>query len=499
MPDNIRITTPVPSNEGINRVPSSKQTAPLQGVDLLKAAQPNTESPGNRNGEFEFLLNRNSVFSTFIEQLKQTPGLAQNMQKIAFDLFGMTESAGGGRAVSAFMNGFAEAMRMEKADILANLLFQGSSQTKFSDPVFGMFREIAARSPNHETNRRLAEFLKAYDNFFSIGSTTTAILKELNAMQQQIPTPYSGQLQALTEELIPPRTDGEVPPQEDGKPAPQQPAGEASPWQQDASLSANLKVLKGKIIPFLAKYVTSSNDFGRVRSNITLLVHDIARLNVSSHEELTDKFHALLDYCRFDLNYPAAKTEEMKSVFLGYLNRSPQKSENALLQSLLQILSEGSRQSTSSLSQSLFREAVSSLLMDNSVYMPFRHLFLPVNYNGHFMFSEIWIEKDDVSKQGRIIPAGEKTTRMYLTFDIKSLGYFEATVELAQKKALVRINCPPELAADVAEISQSVSKIFSRNGLSAEHVDVVPDNTPSVPRKIMKKVYERKSAIDVTV
>ncbi len=472
MPDNIRITTPIPLQEGIGRISQLKNPGAMQGVDASKVAQSNTGTMGQNEG-FEFLLSRNSVFSKFIEQLAQTPELSQNMKKIVLDLFGKTESART-ENLSATMTQLADTMKMEPEDMLTNLEFLGANQTKFSGKAFDTLRELLAQFPTDAAKEKLAEFLKAYDGFFSIGSTTEAIARELNIMRQQVPMPYSGQLQELTNQLV---TDHPV-----------------------ENMNQNLTLLKEKIIPFLSSYVSTTNDFGRVRDNITLLVHDLAQLNISSRDELSEKFHSLLDYLRFDLNFSAAKTENIKALFIEHLNQSPEKPQNAFFESLVRALAEGSQHSPSQLSQSLYKDAVSSMLLDNSVYMPFQHMFLPVNYHGQFMFSEIWIEKDDNAekKTGYTADAG-KTTRMHLTFDIKSLGYFEATIELNQKKAQVRLNCPAELSADTKRISDNITEIFARNGLDADRVDITTGKSPTVSQQILNKIYERKNIVDVTI
>lgn len=474
MPDNLRITTPVPTNDGANRLPPSKRTDPLQSIDPSAIGQAKTNPQTNQDQSFDLLLNRNSVFSKFLEQLGQTPGLSQNMQKLVFELFNRTENPTANQNIPAFLNRLASAMQMDKSGILENLLFQSANQTKFSDRVFDMLREIVAQHPNSTVNTHIAELLKAYDNFFSIDSTTSAIVDILKAMKQQIPGQKSTQLQELAKGI--------------------------SAEQPVENLEQNLTVLKEKIIPFLAKYISESNDFGRVRNNITLLVHNLARLNVSSRNSLADKFNELLDYCKYDLNFPAAKIENMRAMFIEHLNQMEKAPQNELFNSLMQALKEGQTQNASSASQSLYRETVSSLLMDNSVFMPFNHIFLPVNYNGQFMFSEIWIEKNNDGKgKGNGALGGDKATRMLLTFEIKSLGYFEASIEFYQKKASIRLNLPPELASDKVKIGQKITDIFTQNGITAERVELVPDNTPTVAQKIIKKVRERKQVIDVTI
>ena len=132
--------------------------------------------------------------------------------------------------------------------------------------------------------------------------------------------------------------------------------------------------------------------------------------------------------------------------------------------------------------------------------MPFTHLLLPLNYNGQFLFSEIWIEKDDDSGKSSKKSRGEpKPVRLYLSFDIKTLGNFEASIALSRGKADIQMRCPPALMKNSREIGSRISEIFSRNGLSAQSVEFLQEGGPSIEKRVLQRIYERKNVIDVTV
>ncbi|MDF1494273.1 hypothetical protein [Caproiciproducens sp. CPB-2] len=474
MPDNLRITAPVTTNESLPKISSTKQPESMVPIDPTKVLQPNTDKQGNQNSNFDLLLNRNSVFSKFLQQLGETPALSQTLQKIVFETFSRSENVHDNRPVSLLMKQLSAAMKMQPDDMLKNLMFQGSNHTKFSGPVFDVLRNLMNEYPESGLEKPLADFLKAFDGYFSISETTSAIAQSLDTLAHQIPGAYGKQLRELADQMMT-----------------EQPVN---------SLDRNLNLLKEKVLPLLSKYVASTNDFGAARDTITLLVHHTARLNISSHQEVVEKLTALLDYCKYELNLPEDKMSQIRAMFLKSVTNAAQKPENQLYDSLMKVLSENLRQSPSGASQSVYKDTVLSLLLDNSVYMPFTHLLLPLNYNGQFLFSEIWIEKDDDSEKTSKRSRGEpKPVRLYLSFDIKALGNFEASIALSRGKADIQMRCPPALMKNSREIGSRISEIFAKNGLSAQSVEFLQEGSPSIEKRVLKRIYERKNVIDVTV
>ena len=474
MPDNLRISNPVPTNDGINRMTPPKQAESSIPIDPSKVVQPNTDKQQNSNLNFDLLLNRTSVFNKFLDQLRQTPELTQTLQKIVFDAFTRAEKIHDNKPTTLLLKQLSAAIKMDSAeDILKNINFQDANKTKFSGPIFDIFRNLLNEHPSHEFKLHLADFLKAYDGYFSIPDTTLEIKRVLNALIKQIPKTYGKQLEELSEQLLT-----------------EQPVN---------SLDLNLNLLKEKIIPLLSEYVTATNDYGLARDTITLLIHNIARLNISSHQEVVDTFSSLLDYCKYNLNLPQEKMNIIKSMFLKSVSDSSKTPENKLFDSIVKLFSENLKNSTSNVSQSLFKDTINSLLLDNSVYMPFTHIFLPVNYNGQFMFSEIWIEKNDEASKKDTLSYEENPVHIFLNFEIKQLGCFEASIVLTGNNINLELNCPSSLSREQNKISKSISEILSSNGFNSEHIKLNTDNSKRTADLITKKIYERKNVIDVSV
>ncbi len=92
-----------------------------------------------------------------------------------------------------------------------------------------------------------------------------------------------------------------------------------------------------------------------------------------------------------------------------------------------------------------------------------------------------------------------RPVRLYLTFDIQDLGYFEASVSLTGKRADLHLACPPALARRRGEIRADLAGILQRDGLAPGSVRLTSCREPEVPKIIRKKIDERKRAIDVSV
>lgn len=473
MPDNINISTPISGNTNVSR-PNQMPKEPVQVnvINPSRVNQPNTNKQSDQNANPDLLFGRNSVFSTFLSQLRQVPALNQTLQKIMFELFvrkdGLQESA-----LPQTLKQLALSAEMGKTDILQNLQFQSQNITKFSGPLFDELRNLGTQDADGGFKAHLAKFLKTYDAVFSSPETMKEINSQLDLLQSRLPKYYGRKLQTLTDELLDSRT-------------PQ-------------SIEHNLTVLKEKILPFLAGYAAATKDTGEARDTINLLVHTLARVNAGSREELVQDFVELLDYCRYNLHLSADQYNRLQGLFAGKLTSFGELQGNGFFDSLMKTLSEGSKQSTSNLSQSLYKDTCSALLLDNSVYMPFTHFFLPISYQGRSMFTDLWIEKDSGNGRPAKQEGEEKPAHVYLTFTVQNLGYFEMMIELRKSKLSVQLNCPSALKTEDNEIYRNLTEIFSNNGLPVDKITLTNGNAPEVPERILKKVYEWRDMIDVSV
>lgn len=480
MQDNIRVTAPIPHNDTSGRIRPSKETPIQNPIDITKVTPrtnaENAQQAKNNQENFNFLLNHGSVFNKFIQQLSQTPGLAETLKKIMFEAFsldGKVSRLSRSETMNTLMAKLSETLKMSPEEIVAALQYQDQNQTKFSGKMFDMLRELLN---NNQTNREfetlLGRFLKAYNGYFSTADTSKGIVQNLKNIAQYMPKSWQTQLNELTQKLF--------------------------LEQPERDLNLNLTTLKNEIIPFLSEYITKTNDFGRIRDTITLLINNIARLNNSSRDDVITTFIDLMDFCKFKFDFPDTKIDQITRFFQAQLN-NPEKNTNELFEVLADVLSEGSSGDQPAAARAIFRDITSALLLDNSVFMPLTHLFLPLNFKGTYMFSEIWVEKDARQKDGTYAENGKVTNKLFLTFDIKGLGYFECTIWASEDKADIDLNYPSTLLINDRDIRNNLARIFANNHIELNSISLIQDHPAQPLQKVFSNIFQTRRGIDVTI
>lgn len=474
MPENLRITAPVTTTDGINKPTQTSQSPIVDAVNPAKVPQPNTRDENASGQSLDLLLSGNSVYSKFVQQLKQTPPLAQTLGKIVSETAARGKVSENTLIADTPVRQLAAAISMEKGDMLESLIFQQENGSKFSGNLFKLFRQISYQKDDAQFDLRLADFLKAFDGYFSAADTTQSILRNLETIEREIPSPYAKQLKALAEKI-----DTQSP---------------------RANVEQNLDVIKKEILPLLGKYVSQTNDYGMAREHISMLLHNTAILDTSSKADLAGKFKSLIAYCKYNLKLPPETLNMIQTFFSDELSKNQKIPENKFFDSLMSLISKGTKNGSDGFDRAVFQDACSSLLLDNSVYMPFTHIYLPVTWQGRFLFAQMWIEKEDENRRGSSgKDSGQKPQKVYLEFDIQNLGYFEASIALTGKRADISLGCPSVLKKKSGEISAEISRIFGANGFTPGKVRLTSSDEPQVPQKIMEEIYERKRIIDVTV
>lgn len=478
MADNLRISTPLTPNESLSKVRTSKEADPLMTIDPTRVVSKEADSQNTNKSDLEFAFNNGSVFNAFTEKLIQTPALSQTLQKLLQGVLMQKGSAElsnlsniKGNAFEAIISKLVDEIKMDESQILQNILFQQSNCTSFKADLFKLLRNISQNTETSSvTKDYVGRFLKAYDGYFTSENTMQGIINQLKNILNRIPKSYREQIYAQMGELI--------------------------QGSNEEALNTNLKLLKETILPMIGKYVATTNDMSETRELITLLVNDISRLNISTKQEVVERYKELVDYCKFSLNVPTEKIELLNNLFTKEM-QSSDNTENKLIDSLMNVLLNSSSEKLSSTSQTMIKDITTSLLLDKSAFMPFHHIVLPVEYNGMFMFSEIWVEKDE-SNGSRNSEQSNNKKRIILSFEIQDIGRIQAVIGLKDSSVDCKISLPKGLQNDNRKIKKNINEIFIKNGFNVEKITYLPENF-EVQDEIIKKVYKGRSSINVSI
>lgn len=475
MPDNLRITTPVNTSEGVPKTNPLKESTVADAINPARVAQPNTQEQNVDSQSLDLLLNLESVYGKFIQQLRRTPSLSKTLGEVLGNAAAAREQLLARQPEASPLRLLIDCLPMTRGEILENLRFQQENSTSFQGPFFRFLNLLSAKSGDAGFDLQLADFLKAYDAYRNAGSTTKSVVRDLKTIREQIPKNYAEELGSPAEKLT------------EERPA------ESAP--------ANLRVLKKEIIPLLCRYVSRSNDYGKSRETISLLLHHITILEAGVKQNVAENFRSLVDYAKFGLNLPEGTVNAIQSLFAEELSKTKQKTQNGFLDSLVSLLAQRMQKQDEAApgGQSVYRDVCSALLLDNSVYMPFTHLFLPFLYGDRFLFAQIWVEKKDGDGAAGITAGSDRPLRVYLSFEIQDLGHFEAIVALTGSRAELSVGYPPALDGSRGEIREQLSAIFEKNGLVLGKTELSPCKEPKIEREILEKIEERMHTVNVTV
>ncbi len=432
---NIKTNNPVSDNNLNKPKVKTEQVAPFNVADptrVTKAAKKDQES---QTGQNLFNYNPDSVFDKFIKSLKISPVLSESAKKLLLNRQFINQNIKNDPVLGTLFESFLQSIVMDDAEILKFLKYQQGTYTKFYGEFFNNLRELLSSYPNNKDFQTLLRnFLRSYDCFVSVEETNKSINAALKNIERNIPEMLKKPFNEMTGRLISDNSKG---------------------------IDLNLNILKNEILPFMGRYISKMNDFGPVRDYVSVLVHNIVRLEAASKDNFADSLENLFEFIRYNFDVDEKYMESLKmSLINTYELSSTVKSNSA--DSFLKLLESGINNSSNPVNKGIMEDMAESLLFSQNVHIPLTHIFLPLNYNGMFMFSELWIGKNyEESKDKKRKQEFVQTHKVFITFDIQNVGYFETTLVLKENRLLLDIYVPSSLSAYTGKIKDDLSKILS--------------------------------------
>ncbi|WP_325199377.1 hypothetical protein [Oscillibacter sp.] len=477
MPDLLGATNPVPGydkttvNRNITVSPDNTQIQNVPDPSKVVRADGRTEQQDS-NLQGDGGIRYDSNFQTFLQRLRDTPGLADSLSRIFSGREGIVVSSGLSAGIAEEMGRLLEMLRMDESQLLDFLQGQFKTGTRFGGALFALLRSAYARAASEGVRTDILQFLKAYVDFDSTKHIEGNLLRDLQSMADAMPASWAEKLRDLTAQL------------QNGIAA--------------GNRQGNLQLLQREIFPYMSSYVERTHDMGTPRALLTMLALNVARYENGSEEKLLEGFHQLSGYGTLKGQLGGIDDQ---SLLLLLKNRGGGDSKAVEFSNhLASAAARAFRGEGSAEVQQAFQNLIAAMLVNESVYMPINHYLLPLEWDGRMLFSELWVDPNAEDEQSRGGDGGGRNTMRFLfKMDVQGLGLFDVILVAQGTDVDVQIACPDKAAPFSKQIGDAVSQILTRNDLKPARVAVRRMDRPVTLTEVFPKIFEGKNSINVKI
>lgn len=469
--NNISVKTNNHIHENPINKPKIKPEPSINVIDPTKVTKtPKKDSESQIRQEL-FNYNPSSVYDKFIKSLQSSPILYEEAKKILLSKQFINNNIKNDPVLSIFFDSFLNSIKMSDTEILDFLKFQQGTYTKFQGEFFDKLRTLLSNNPNNkEFQMVLKNFLVGYDCFVSVKETNKSIYTAFKNIENNIPEMLRKPFNEITDKFL---------------------------YDNANAIDLNLALLKNEIIPFIGRYVSKMNDFGVMRDYVSVLIHNLVRLEYGSKTNFSDELENLLEYIKYNFRIDAKQMELLKTSLINNYETTTSIKNNTI-DSFIKLLKKGANESENPVNRGLMNDISDSLLFSHNINIPLIHMFLPLHYKGMFMFSEIWIGKEE-NNDKKSKQSYKKSYKVFITFDIQHLGYFETTLRLKESELELEVYVPSSLLCFSEKIKNDLNVLLSKKNVNIENINV--NECVKVRRfsEVFTNLTERKNGVDVTI
>ncbi len=473
----LQVTTPV--NDGNRNVvnthePKNKNLAdsqqiqnPVDPTRVVRADGQQGARTGDAMGEGTYaVIDYESNYGAFIKRLGESQGLPKMLEQLF-----QTEAASvlfldQEKAAPILEQLFSSIQTDSPEELLAFLKNQGEMQVKFSGPFFDGIRSLLSENPTDTAKEAVMAFLRSYNNLSSGGHTLTQMKAIAQDITHLMLRQFHGEYQGILNEIDWGAPNGET--------------------------EANAAVINQKLIPFLASYISKTHDYGPVRNAVMLFVFHAVKYENGGKDRMMQLFDKLSRIRGFDQVFDKEEARGQLEQTLSALGRQGGKTEFA--DAFSQIVARGANGDAGLENIQQFYNIMNGMLVNESVYLPLVHLLVPFRYQDQQVMSEMWVDPD----AGGDADEGRRV-KMFLKFDIRSLGRFDMVLVMDNRQVGAQLYVPAALRERADDISRDVAGIFKKNGLSIGQMLVREKKGEIKVTDIFPEIREKERTINVRI
>ncbi|MCI8995948.1 MAG: hypothetical protein HFI30_09780 [Lachnospiraceae bacterium] len=446
---------------------------PVDPTRVVRADGRDGEQTGNTAQEdVQYsVINYESNYGAFIKGLGENGDLAGALERLLFtDLSALKEA--GNTEIGALVDQFLLTMKMDSPEeLLGFLQGQQQLQVRFSGDFFNKLRSLLMQNPSDGLKDSAMAFLKGYNNYAS-GSH---LLQQMHTLTEDLEHLLLRSFREEFRELV-----------------------QGMNWgAANGDTAANTGVLNGRLIPFLSAYISRMHDYGAVRDATMLLIFHAVRYENGGEDRLIQLFERMLEDREFARMFSGEEEAALKQLLeSGSEAAAGQRAEMAdFADSMAKLLLRGANGQAGLENVQQFYTIMNGMLMNESVYMPLLHFLIPFQLDGNNVVSEMWVDPD---ARRRSEEEGRKI-KLFLKFDIQSLGKFELVMTLQDRESQIQLFVPTHLVKEGKQIQTDVSDILKKNGIRSGQLSIFGRVRDRKVTEVFPEIREKETTINVRI
>ncbi len=471
----LRVTTPLTGYDSplqqrtdtANKAPDPRIQGPVVPNQVVRPDARSDSAAQEQNVGMKFQYQSN--FEGFLSQIKDGAVMTEEFATLLFERLGNLVKSGLGENSAQELSRFLEMIQVEPQNMLAFLKEQGNAAIRFQGAFFSLLRQVMGETPNVELRSGILEFIKRYTDM----AEGRHVLNQMEQTMEKIKDGMFESGRARMEEMQ-----------------------EQMDFVNARATAQNASVVKGKMLPYLNQYIGGTHDRGHVRENTAFLAALTARYENGDAQRVMEKFEELMEYPLMQKYFKGFKPGDlMRALASTDFEKAVEK--NQWMKEFAAMIEKGMKGGANFEQKQVYRNMMTSILLNESVYMPVLHMMLPMQVDDRLMFAEMWVDPD----AGKESKAGEeeKMVQGLVKFDIQDLGFFDLYFVYQGGKVNLQLNFPEVLDGKEGEIRDELARILERNGLEAKELFLGSSKESIAISEAFPQIFERRNSINVKV
>jgi hypothetical protein len=430
---------------------------------------PNTAEAGLSKEELSGqVADFESNYVAFIQKMQGSNQLAQQLGELLFRDGEMLLKSGDAELSAAIQELYATITMEDPEQLMNYLQSQAGGQMKYTGEFFDGLRQILGSKISENYQNAILSFIKSYNSY----SAGTHLLNQMKTLGQDATNLMMKSYRGEFEELL----------------------GKINWEATNGDTEENTQIINNDIIPFLSKYVAKTHDYGPIRKAAVMFTLYAIKYEEGSEKEMVETFRKMSRNGDFRMMFEGDPEHELVDK-LTQLKSQIQ--TNAFSDQFSELLLKGTQGKTGAESIDRYYQVLNSLLMNESVYMPILHMLIPFRYQNKNVMSEMWVDPD-ADKKNDNSTGTVKKVKLFLKFNIESLGGFDLIAQLKNKNIDMQLFVPDTVKENPKKIEATVKDIMKRNGLMA-NVTMSPKVREIGVQEVFPEIRESERGINVRI